>query len=398
VQNLAIYRHIVRDLALIANPVTQLHLPPPSTTGRLVPGGPRRIAACTSSDSGEEGMDFWDVAKRMFRRWYLTAPLLLLTAAATAWISTEVGPDYQATSYVAVLPPTLHRNESAREVTQVNPWTVEALADAAAIRLMGGELAEQIKADGYEAEWTVEVTGIVPVLRLDVVAQSPEEASAVTARLLDVIDDEVTELQAEHRLEQGEQITTVRYDDGNAIEVVTTGTKRAMLAVAGAGLIVTMATVVAVDALVRRRRARATVAAVHPGPVRRRYPLAGTLMSATPERSHGDPVAGAMNGGMYGRAAARGQFPVQMAYTEPAKRSSSVAVADASGEEPAPDQQPAPPDQERPPADREQAPDNDPVEPAGPQNDATLILPLSNLLWPQANPENGDQSAKDRKR
>lgn len=342
-------------------------------------------------------MDFWDVAKRMWRRWYLTVPLLLLTAASAGWVAATVGPDYQVTSHIAVLPPELQRNDNDSEVIRVNPWTVEALADAAAIRLMGKQLEEAIAAEGYKAEWTVEVTGLLPVLRIDVVAHRPEDARAVTARLLETVEAEVHEQQAEHNLQPGEEITTVRYDTGDSIETVTKKLKRALVAVAGVGIILTMAVVLAVDALARRKLAKieaeasadaraAGTAEARPtvnvengmhGPAdqaRRRYVFANQLEgdadaagvpmagSNGADRLPGDwpPAEPAPRGGGYGPI----HMEVQVATRAP--RPAQVAEERGRRDEPAE------------------------MEPSSAPDDATVVLPLSNL--PRHRRDNGADS------
>lgn len=132
-------------------------------------------------------MDFWDVAKLIWRHWYVSAPMLLITAAAATWVGYNVGPDYQATGHVAVLPPVVHR-EGTGQLVRVNPWSEESLADAAAIRLQGKPLKDEFLAAGAKAEWTVEVTGRLPVIRLEVVTDTPEHAREAIRKLLDVVD------------------------------------------------------------------------------------------------------------------------------------------------------------------------------------------------------------------
>ncbi|MFS8522308.1 MAG: hypothetical protein FWJ87_13215, partial [Micromonosporaceae bacterium] len=202
-------------------------------------------------------MDLWDLTKVMFRRWYLTLPLLVVTAAAAVWIVHTRGPDYQATGHVAVLPPTVQRVAAPGETTlRVSPWTQQALAEAARIRLEGGRLRDTLTREGYSGEWTVEVAGEVPVLTLVVIAPTAQSALSTLHRLQDEIDREVQSLQGTYGVPPEERIQSVRYDAGESVSTSASSLRRAVVAAVAAGLVLTVAVVVSVDGLLRRRRRR----------------------------------------------------------------------------------------------------------------------------------------------
>ncbi|MGH3680160.1 MAG: hypothetical protein ACRDT2_07900, partial [Natronosporangium sp.] len=217
-------------------------------------------------------MDFWDVAKLMWRRWYLTAPMLLLTAFAAGWIVVTVGPEYQATGYVAVVPPNVQRAPEVGQPSQVNPWNEEALAHAASIRLTGRQVADELATAGFAGEWTVEVNGQLPVLAVEVVAPTADQALDTMHELQAVVEEEVAARQAEHELLPGELITTVTYDQAESVDTTASRQRRALVAVVGAGLILTTGVVIAVDALIRWRRRHRPPAAVAPAPARAQAP------------------------------------------------------------------------------------------------------------------------------
>lgn len=247
-------------------------------------------------------MDFWDVAKLMWRRWAVTVPALLITVAATVWVAVTVEPDYQVTGHIAVVGPSIQRSAGGETVTRVNPWSSEALADAAAIRLQGKALADQLAAEGFGGSWEAGVTGRLPVIRVEVVAERPEYAQATLERLRAIIDDEVAGLQAQHNVPPEEQITTVSYDGGESVEAVTGKVKRAIMVVCAAGLILTTGLVVAVDALARRRQAKVAAPTGGPTPrfdgARPRYQFGGPAAAsgAAAPSSGSAPMAGRSNG------------------------------------------------------------------------------------------------------
>lgn len=257
-------------------------------------------------------MDFWDVARLMWRRWYVTAPALLLTILAALVTGLSINPEYQVTGHVAVVGPSVQR-ESTSTITHVNPWSPEALADASVIRLQGKALADTMEAEGYSSEWGATVTGRLPVIRLEVIASTPEEAQATLQRLLEVIDEEVELRQLEHQVAPEERISTVPYDGGEIVEPVTGKLKRAVIVVIGAGLIFTVGVVVAVDAWLRRKAARRQETA----PPSLDWPIAGAKHTPTPppavaaSASAPVPTAGTPNGG----AAAGARASVRVQYT-----------------------------------------------------------------------------------
>jgi hypothetical protein len=201
-------------------------------------------------------MDLWDLTRVMVRRWYLTAPLVLATIVATFWITTATGPDYEASGHVAVIPPEVQRVAEAGEMLRVSPWNEEALAHAAQIRLEAKHLQENLAEQGFHGEWSVQVSGRLPVVSIAVVAPTAEQAVDTLHRLQAVVDDEVRIRQEEYAVPVEEQIRTVRYDTGESVDTSASGLRRALVAALGAGAILTIAVVTAFDAVARVRQRR----------------------------------------------------------------------------------------------------------------------------------------------
>lgn len=327
-------------------------------------------------------MDFWDVAKLMWRRWYVTVPALLLTLAGAIWTGLTVDPDYQVTGHVALVGPAVQRTEGENTVTRINPWSGEALADAATIRLQGKALADLLKAEGYTGEWSALVAGRLPVIRLEVIAERPEQAQATLQRLREVIELEVRDRQAQYNVPPEEQVTTVDYDGGETVEAVTGKVKRALIVVVGAGLILTTGSVIAYDAITRRRRgpdapagpAEVTAGADDAEPPRARYRYATAAGAATA------PVAGPPPNGAHAPApVARTARPVQVRYAD-----HPYDEPDYSNQEYA-NQAYDQPYREPATADRSTGWPVSPAAPSGqppsrPPDDTTVVLPLSGLM------------------
>lgn len=301
-------------------------------------------------------MDFWDLVKVMWRRWYITAPMLLLTAVAAGYIGSTVGPEYQATGHISVVPPLVQRLPGGEgEASRVNPWNQEALADAARIRLEGKQLHDQLAAAGHDGEWAVAITGLLPVVTIEVVAGSPEEALTIMHMLQSVVEEEVRGRQVELNLEDGEEFTTVRYDQGESIETTNSRLRRALVAVLGAGVIMTTGVVLAFDAVTRWRRSRSPSAKAEEP--RRRY------------------LYGGMPAGTNGRPSAP-EFPLPVRL--PAEPTSSAPISPAPAST-----VPAEHTQKLPVGELTQR------LPTTPPEESTIILPLANVPW-AGQKKNGD--------
>src|SRR5256885_11637048 len=120
-------------------------------------------------------MDFWDVAKLMARRWYITVPMLVLTLLGAVATDLTVKPDYKATGHITLIPPTVRQDNvtNAKDVRPVNPWVEDALATTAIIRLQNKQLHDELTAEGLKGEWTAAVEGRLPGIPIDVVATTP---------------------------------------------------------------------------------------------------------------------------------------------------------------------------------------------------------------------------------
>lgn len=198
-------------------------------------------------------MDLWDLTKLMVRRWYISVLVMVATFGALIWIIQTTGPDYVATGHVAVLPSEVHRVAAAGETVRSSPWNEEALAHASQIRLQGKQLRETMAEAGYQGDWVVSVSGRLPVITIKVVASSPEQALDTLHHLQDVVADEVRHRQDQYAVPEEERSQAVRYDTGESIETSTGSLRRALVAAAGAGAILTVAVTVIFDALARRR-------------------------------------------------------------------------------------------------------------------------------------------------
>ena len=134
-------------------------------------------------------MDLWDVAKLLWRRLWLTLPLILVTMSVAAYFALTMQPDYKAIGNVILLAPTQAKPEPAKGVsTTVSPWNVWSLSDTLVIYLARADIKQEFLTAGLSQEWTASVAGTqLPIIQVEVVAPSVTASNAALTRLVNVL-------------------------------------------------------------------------------------------------------------------------------------------------------------------------------------------------------------------
>lgn len=213
-------------------------------------------------------MDFWDLTKLLFRRWYVATPLLLLSVAGAALVGSSVEPDYVATSYVQLVTPTVPQVKPGEQPpVQRNPWLnmgLSALSGAATITVQDQTVLKQFQTQGLSQSFTLEMEGQLPIVKIEVIGKTKQQASETSKRLVTLLDGNVLALQDEYSVPAEDRITTRRLDLGDNLTEDSGKVKRALVAIGGAGVLLSIALTIAYDAWMRkrnRRRAQAEAAA-----------------------------------------------------------------------------------------------------------------------------------------
>jgi hypothetical protein len=211
----------------------------------------------TSNDEGKT-LDFWDLTKLLGRRWRISVPMLLLTAVLTVLTFTLVKPNYVATAYVELVPP-LPPAVPAGQPRQVsrNPWMnqdLTVLGNAALVAAVQDlTYIDTLRATGYTDKFTAVLNGTEPLAMFTVTAKSRQQASDTASQLVDRFDSSAGTLQTSYGVTKADLITSVRLDDGTNIKASRSTLKRALIVVAGVGLLLTAAITIGCDAWLRRR-------------------------------------------------------------------------------------------------------------------------------------------------
>lgn len=215
-------------------------------------------------------MDFWDLTKLLFRRWYVAGPLLLLTLAGTFIASQRIEPDYVATSYVQLVPPAITPKQSDGKAARPrNPWLdlgVSSLGKAGLLTVQDQKVVESLKKSGRSDDFTLTLDSSLPIVTFEVIGDTEDQASSTAEELIKRFDASVATLQKEYGAASDQSITTRQLDLGDNVTESTSKVKRALVAIGAVGLLLTVALTITVDAVVRRRRAGRPVAGEGPRP------------------------------------------------------------------------------------------------------------------------------------
>ncbi len=331
-------------------------------------------------------MDLWDLAKLMGRRWYLVAPMIILTLAATTWALLTIKPDYTSTGQIMLIPPADRTPLTPAELQSTNTWVEvgeDIMAKALSISLNTNQTHKEIEGEGFSTEFEVAAEDRSSILTVTATATTPAAAQATVQRLQKQITREVEEMQARYKPKAGRSISTQVLDGGDTIEVVSSKVKRAAVVIIGVGLLLTAAVTIVGDNILRRR-ARTQL-------LRRQRaddPEPGDDADVIADTDRAPAGRGAGLGGHSGgNAVARQDETAVLSTNGTGTRIRSTVTSGNSG---------APAGAGLTVAYRqaEIAPDDDRrgVEP----DDATIILPLGNAPW--AGREGRDKDAEARNR
>lgn len=200
-------------------------------------------------------MDLWDLTKLLFRRWYVAAPLLALSVAAVLLFSQSVRPDYKASGHVLLIPPTTVSSSGADSKVK-NPWFdlgYGALGQAAILKVRTVTVLENLKASGYSDNVTITIDSHTPLLSIEAVGTSAEQATGTVRQIMNLLAEAVAAAQRQYGVTQNNTITVLELDTGDEITVITSKAKRVLIVALGVGLLFTTAATIGVDALLRRR-------------------------------------------------------------------------------------------------------------------------------------------------
>jgi hypothetical protein len=204
-------------------------------------------------------LDFWDLTVVIFRRWKVSLPLLLLAVGGTAFVALTAKPDYTMTSYVQLIPAKVSPTDNPVSASVRNPWNqlgLNTIAQAAIYSTQDQKFLDSLKAAHHTDNFTLTMNYPNPIVTVQVVAPTSADARLTTDLVVTRLRGSVQSLQKQAGVQDQDIIATQRLDQGENLEASDGKVKRAMVAVAAAGLLVMAGGALAFDALARRRSRR----------------------------------------------------------------------------------------------------------------------------------------------
>jgi hypothetical protein len=201
-------------------------------------------------------VDFWDLTTLIFRRWKVALPLLLLAAGATVAVAMTAKPDYTMTSYVQFVPVRVPPGQDAIAAAARNPWNqlgLATLGQASIYTTQDQGFLDSLKDSNHTDNFTLTMTNPNPIVTVEVVAPTRADARQTTEMVINRLRNSALALQKQSGVQDPDIIPTQRLDQGQNLVESGGKVKRAIAAVAAAGLLMTAGGTVAFDALARRR-------------------------------------------------------------------------------------------------------------------------------------------------
>jgi hypothetical protein len=325
-------------------------------------------------------VDLWDLTKLLFRRWYVTLPMLVISLTGVLLVSQTVKPDYSAVGHLQLLPapgvttPDPKASDPKAAVAH-NPWGdlgFQALGLAVIVKMQDPKIAESLKAAGLSQSYGVTIEYGTTFFSVTATGTSPKQATGTVQQVMKLIAAEVASQQQRFNVGPESTITTLELDKGDSVTEITSKFTRVVMVSAGIGFLATTGLTIAVDAWLRRRERRNSGAARREAGLDMVPTSGGGHRLTTSDTNHGVAIASSPtlskkstdSGGRYAMADTRGATATPAAELTVEYRGRS-GEAEMSG--------------------AEQAPPTEAMESAP---DSTIVLPLQLSRSHNGGPEN----------
>ena len=204
-------------------------------------------------------LDFWDLTKVIFRRWKISLPLLLLSIAGTAAVAVTAKPDYTETAYIQLVPLSTGVQNNATTSALTNPLAVNgmnSLGQAIIYATQDQGFQDSLKAAGHTTSFTLTLTYPDPIVTIEVVGKTAADTVTTTQLVVQHFQDNARAMQKKFGVKDQDMVATERLDQSDNVKPSGGKVKRAIIAVAAVGLLLTGGITVLVDALGKRRARR----------------------------------------------------------------------------------------------------------------------------------------------
>jgi hypothetical protein len=206
-------------------------------------------------------VDLWDLTRLLIRRWYFAVPMLLASVAAVVVAAQTVSPDYKSLGYMQLIPaPSAGKPlDPDAKPRPANPWNdlgYAALGNAAALTVTDPTTLERLADEGYSDSVTVVLNERTPLFEIEAVGDSKEQSAATVKHVIELLQNDISAKQKQYGTLAEDTISTLVINDGSSPEQDGGKVKRVLIVAAGLGLLLTMASTIALDYWLRRRSRR----------------------------------------------------------------------------------------------------------------------------------------------
>lgn len=197
-----------------------------------------------------------EIPKVLLRRWYVVVLGLLATVGLAFAALSAVPPAYALKSEVLLLPP------SSAVPAGSNPYLflggLQSIGSIASKVMTDDRAQRSVKAQFGEVDFGVALdpTAAAPMILIEVSSSSPKTSQAAERFLSDRLPGVLLQLQEDANVPSKSLITTSSVIAADIPQIGRKSQIRAIVVAAAAGLLVTILTAAAVDALALRRRRR----------------------------------------------------------------------------------------------------------------------------------------------
>jgi hypothetical protein len=205
-------------------------------------------------------LDLWSTLRVLLKRWYLTIPLIALSAIVTVAVVGTKPADYKANASLLLLTPS---GGGANPYAQFG-GSLSAAAEVLATSMNSSTSKLDLQHQGVKSDWNLALEGgDAPLLTVETTAPTSDEATGSAKIIVETAKQRLASLQSEAGAPTNQLITLSIVDAPDGADAEYGKTVKAGAALFLVLLVASCAIVFAFEALSRRRAARkeATVAA-----------------------------------------------------------------------------------------------------------------------------------------
>jgi hypothetical protein len=227
-------------------------------------------------------VDFWMLAGRVIRRWYLALPLLLFGVVVASDVASSVRPSYGAETQVLLAPSGTPQQAIANPLLLSNRGQLDAATQSVAFVVESPEAAEERDAAAPGADVSFSLVQEAPIVVIEVSAPSGALAQRAADVAVDQVDAALSDIEDRFGADEGSRIEAVPLADPT-VQAQSGDRRRVLIGGLAAAFLGTTLVVLAVDQALRRRAERRLSASVE----REVGRWAGSMAGAPPRNSPG---------------------------------------------------------------------------------------------------------------